>query len=109
MPDVSGLGIRNGRQLGKAEAMHRRPRRGQDLDGRDKPGQDELECLLLDYCAGLIAQETLTETCSVSSPWATGAAAAMPTDILRTGICTGPPPPSEMSIGAPSVTPAALA
>ena len=35
------------------------------------------------YSLGLIAQDTLTVTESVSSPCATGAGAAMPADILR--------------------------
>ena len=45
---------------------------------------------------------------SVSSPCATGAAAAMPPTILRKGIGPGEPS-SEMPSGAPSVTPTALA
>ena len=57
---------------------------------------------------GLIAQETLTDTCSVSSPCATGADAAMPPAILRNGIGPGEPS-SAMLKGAPSVTPAAFA
>ena len=61
------------------------------------------------YCpCGLIAQDTLTVTCSVSSPGATGAEAAMPAAILRNGAGPGAPS-SEMLTGEPSVTPAALA
>src|SRR6266852_1570028 len=60
------------------------------------------------YCpACLIAQDTATVTWSVSSPCATGAAAAMPAAILRNGIGPGEPS-SEMLSGAPSVTPAAF-
>src|SRR5258707_11782359 len=45
------------------------------------------------YCpACLIAQDTATVTWSVSSPCATGAAAAMPAAILRNVIGTGVPP-----------------
>jgi hypothetical protein len=60
------------------------------------------------YCAALIAQDTLTVTESVSSPCATGAPAAMGDAILPRCSGTGAPS-SEMLMGSPSVTPAALA
>ena len=61
------------------------------------------------YSFGLIAQDTLTVTESVSSPCDTGAAdAAMPPAIFRDRIGPGEPS-SEMLSGAPSATPAALA
>src|SRR5580658_4405221 len=60
------------------------------------------------YGSGLIAQETLTVTPIVSSPCATGAEAAIGAASLRNCIGAGKPS-SEILIGAPSVTPAALA
>ena len=61
------------------------------------------------YCAfGLIAQDTFTDTESVSSPCATGAPAAIGAAILPRNIGAGAPS-SEMLSGSPSVTPAALA
>ena len=61
------------------------------------------------YCAAcLIAQVTLTETDKVSSPCATGVAAAIGIALPRNSGTTGAPA-SEMLKGAPSVTPAALA
>src|SRR5207244_1264921 len=60
------------------------------------------------YCLALIAQDTLTVTESVSSPCATGAPAAIGAAILPRYNGTGAPS-SEMLIGSPSVTPAALA
>ena len=62
------------------------------------------------YCPVLIAQVTLTDTDSVSSPCAigVGAAAAMGKAILPRNTGCGAPS-SEMLKGAPSVTPAALA
>ena len=60
------------------------------------------------YCAGLIAQDTLTVTDSVSSPCATGAPAAIGAAILPRNTGAGAPS-SEMLSGSPSVTPAALA
>ena len=61
-----------------------------------------------DYSFGLIAQETLTVTDSVSSPGATCAPAAMgaATLLRNTGVA---PPSSETLMGSPSVTPAAFA
>ena len=60
------------------------------------------------YCFGLIAQDTPTVTDSVSSPCATGAPAAIGAAILLRNVGTGAPS-SEMPMGSPSVTPAALA
>src|SRR6185503_19070790 len=55
------------------------------------------------YCAfGLIAQDTFTDTESVSSPCATGAPAAMGAAILPRNAGTGAPS-SEILIGSPSV------
>src|ERR1700710_2642822 len=61
------------------------------------------------YSFGLIAQDTLTVTDSVSSPCATGADAAMPPTAILLRNTGAEPPSSEMPSGSPSVTPAALA
>src|ERR1700724_3571061 len=53
------------------------------------------------YCAGLIAQDTLTLSCSVSSPGATGADSGTPAAILRNTIGAGAPL-SEMLSGEAS-------
>ncbi len=72
-----------------------------------KPGQ-VVEIYAPRYGDGLIAQDTLTLTDSVSSPCDTGAAAIGAMAILLRNIGTDALP-SEMLSGVPSVTPAALA